>query len=246
MGNVQLIRRWGLPMALFILLSWGISTGLLLSSPLSTMPLIILFIFLQTHLYTGLFITAHDAMHGTVSLNKQWNTAIGRICLTLFMFNRWSKLLPAHHRHHDFVATENDPDYHPPHPITWYIKFLWGYLSWQQLVAIALLFNFFQYVLHVEVINLILFWIIPSFLSTFQLFYFGTYLPHRGEHENAHHSSSQKKNHVWAFISCYFFGYHYEHHDQPACPWWLLWQAKDRSILPSNSPHGPKDQPIAG
>ncbi|MFY8132892.1 MAG: hypothetical protein ACOVOL_06615, partial [Bacteroidia bacterium] len=74
MGNVQLIRRWGLPMALFILLSWGISTGLLLSSPLSTLPLIILFIFLQTHLYTGLFITAHDAMHGTVSLNKRWNT----------------------------------------------------------------------------------------------------------------------------------------------------------------------------
>ena len=163
MENVQLIRRWGLPMALFLLISWGSTLFFLLSNPLPTLPYLALGIMVQTQLYTGLFITAHDAMHGTVSLNKGLNALVGRICLTLFMFNRWSKLLPAHHRHHDFVATENDPDYHPPHPITWYIKFLWGYLSWQQLVGIALLFNFFQYVLHLEVMHLILFWILPSF-----------------------------------------------------------------------------------
>jgi beta-carotene ketolase (CrtW type) len=35
---------------------------------------------------------------------------------------------------------------------------------------------------------------------------------------------------VWAFVSCYFFGYHYEHHDSPATPWWLLWRVKDASV----------------
>jgi hypothetical protein len=64
-----------------------------------------------------------------------------------------------------------------------------------------------------------------------QLFIFGTYLPHRGEHAagNQTQSRSQSRNHVWAFISCYFFGYHYEHHDQPYLPWWKLAEAKDQT-----------------
>jgi len=46
-----------------------------------------------------------------------------------------------------------------------------------------------------------------------------------GEHVNKHQSRSQHKNHVLAFFSCYFFGYHYEHHDAPWLPWWKLWRA---------------------
>jgi beta-carotene ketolase (CrtW type) len=76
--------------------------------------------------------------------------------------------------------------------------------------------------------NLILFWELPAVLSTLQLFYFGTYLPHRGVHDkgNIHQSRSQAKNHIWAFISCYFFGYHYEHHAYPHMPWWKLFSTK--------------------
>jgi len=78
--------------------------------------------------------------------------------------------------------------------------------------------------------NVIAFWMVPAVLATLQLFVFGTYLPHRGEHEadNHHKSRSQRQwpLHVWAFVSCYFFGYHYEHHDQPYLPWWRLWKAK--------------------
>jgi len=76
--------------------------------------------------------------------------------------------------------------------------------------------------------NVIAFWMVPAVLATLQLFFFGTYLPHRGEHaaDNQHKSRSQLRHHVWAFVSCYFFGYHYEHHDQPYLPWWRLWRAK--------------------
>jgi beta-carotene ketolase (CrtW type) len=227
------ISKYGIFFALTIIGIWLIVISYLLTHPLPNVAWIIFFILLQTHLYTGLFITAHDAMHGTVSLNKKWNKFIGQICLTLFMFNRWKVLLPAHHKHHDFVATENDPDYFPPNPIIWYIKFLSGYVSWIQIVLIAITFNVLQWI-GTPLAPLLLFWIIPSFLSTFQLFYFGTYLPHRGEHSNEHFSHSQQKNHLWAFFSCYFFGYHWEHHDQPACPWWLLWKAKDQSALQQN------------
>jgi beta-carotene ketolase (CrtW type) len=27
-------------------------------------------------------------------------------------------------------------------------------------------------------------------------------------------------------ISCYFFGYHFEHHESPQTPWWRLYQSK--------------------
>ena len=74
---------------------------------------------------------------------------------------------------------------------------------------------------------------LPGILATGQLFYFGTYLPHRGSHskENKHKSRSQKLNHAWAFVTCYFFGYHYEHHASPATPWWKLYQKKEEYDL---------------
>jgi beta-carotene ketolase (CrtW type) len=35
-----------------------------------------------------------------------------------------------------------------------------------------------------------------------------------------------RKNHVMAFLACYFFGYHSEHHLWPGTPWWKLWMRK--------------------
>jgi beta-carotene ketolase (CrtW type) len=29
-------------------------------------------------------------------------------------------------------------------------------------------------------------------------------------------------------LSCYFFGYHFEHHDSPGTPWWRLWRVKEK------------------
>lgn len=43
-----------------------------------------LHILIQAYLYTGLFITAHDAMHGTVSKNKMINNLIGKTASFLF------------------------------------------------------------------------------------------------------------------------------------------------------------------
>lgn len=71
-----------------------------------------LHILLQAFLYTGLFITAHDAMHRTVSPNRKINDLIGRISSLLFGGMSYSKLLKNHHLHHKYPASEKDPDFY--------------------------------------------------------------------------------------------------------------------------------------
>ncbi|PIQ47699.1 MAG: fatty acid desaturase [Cytophagales bacterium CG12_big_fil_rev_8_21_14_0_65_40_12] len=194
-------------------------------------PLLYVLILVQMHLYTGLFITAHDAMHGTVSKNKQTNKMIGTVSALLFSYNFYARLFPKHHEHHRFVATDKDPDYHKGSFFPWYFSFLRQYISWQQVLLMAITYNVLKLFLPIE--NLVLIWMLPAVLSTFQLFYFGTYTPHKGHHEplNQHASRSQSKNHLWAFLSCYFFGYHYEHHAAPATPWWQLYKVKEKYAL---------------
>ncbi len=222
----------GVIVAMLIILAWFASLALGLSFVVDySSPLLYLLILLQTHLYTGLFITAHDAMHGTVSKNRKVNTAFGHITALLFSYNFYRKLFPKHHEHHRFVATDKDPDYHRGSFFPWYFSFLKQYLSIWQILLMAITFNLLKLVIPTE--NLILLWMLPGVLATFQLFYFGTYLPHRGEHKagNKHFSRSQKLNHLWAFLTCYFFGYHYEHHDSPGTPWWMLWKQKEKQQL---------------
>ena len=215
--GVLLIFFWFF--SLYFLLDWNISYA---------MPLVYIAILWQTHLYTGLFITAHDAMHGSVSKNKTINTVIGWITSLLFAFNFYDRLLKKHHEHHRFVATEDDPDFHESgNLLLWYWEFIKKYVTVTQLILMTVSLQLLRLVFPLE--NLILFWVLPGILSTFQLFYFGTYIPHKGghmEHNNKHKSGTLKKNHFKAFLSCYFFGYHYEHHDAPGVPWWRLWQTK--------------------
>ncbi|WP_224999835.1 fatty acid desaturase [Cesiribacter sp. SM1] len=222
-------RQLGVSIALAIVAAWTLSLWFLLTqytinwySPLSW-----LLVLLQTHLYTGLFITAHDAMHGAVSKNKGLNNAIGWITALLFAYNWYPRLYPRHHLHHRFVATDHDPDYHhSDNFFLWYFSFLKQYVTIWQIVAMAITYNLLILIFPQQ--NVILFWMVPSILATLQLFYFGTYLPHKGEHapDNRHKSGSQAKNHLWAFMSCYFFGYHWEHHHYPGTPWWQLWKKK--------------------
>ena len=171
----------GVIIALTIILVWGICLSLGLTLNLNfTSPITYLLVLVQMHLYTGLFITAHDGMHGTISKNKQTNKIIGTLSALLFSFNFYHKLFPKHHEHHRHVATDKDPDYHNGSFIPWYFSFLKQYITWQQIVLMAISFNILKLYFPVE--NLIVFWMAPAILSTLQLFYFGTYLPHRGEH----------------------------------------------------------------
>ena len=224
----------GLLIALTVILLWTFHLlYLLIFVELSSAsPIILVHMAIQTYLYTGLFITAHDAMHGLVSPNKVVNKSIGRLATQLFAALSFSRLLEKHQLHHRFPGEGADPDYsvNSQNFWLWWFSFMKNYISWWQIIIMALVFN----ILHIWVdqLNLILFWILPSILATFQLFYFGTYRPHRLPHTETmlpHNSRSQKGPHVWAMLSCYFFGYHYEHHEWPHIPWWKLYQTKKQA-----------------
>lgn len=62
----------GVLIAFTIILSWGIHLFYLLTSVKIDFhyPLFYFHILLQAYLFTGLFITAHDAMHGNISRIK--------------------------------------------------------------------------------------------------------------------------------------------------------------------------------
>lgn len=215
----------GLIVALIVISLWLVCILILMNLEVNFKnPLHYFLILIQMHLYTGLFITAHDAMHGTVSANRKLNNAIGQLCAMLYACFPFKKLNSKHHEHHKHVHTSLDPDYYEGSFFPWYFNFIKEYLSVWQVLLMALIFNILK--LWINEVNLLLFWILPSLLSTLQLFYFGTWLPHHGEHQNKHQSGSQSNNHLLAFLSCYFFGYHYEHHDSPGTPWWRLWKIK--------------------
>lgn len=192
-------------------------------------PFLYLHIFIQAYFYTGLFITGHDAMHGTISRNKKINKAIGTASTFLFAGLSYNRLIKNHFMHHKHPGEDNDPDFYTKSQNfwIWWMMFMMRYTTLTQLIIMAVAFNIFK--IWFDDLTLIMYWVIPAFIGTLQLFFFGTYLPHKYPHtENMlpHNARTQKKNHLWAMLSCYFFGYHHEHHESPRTPWWQLYKMK--------------------
>ena len=168
-------------------------------------------------------------MHGSVAKKRKLNNFIGHLATMLFAFLSYRILQKEHYKHHQFPATDDDPDFstRSNNFFVWWFDFMKNYVTWWQIVLMAIVFNVL--LIWFSEATLLSFWIIPAILSTFQLFFFGTYLPHRrpftGEME-PHKARTQKKNHLWALLSCYFFGYHWEHHESPTTPWWQMYKIK--------------------
>lgn len=221
----------GIFISIIIIVSWGAHLLYsLYSVPVSIKdPFMYLNILIQAYLYTGLFITAHDAMHGSISSNKNINKWIGRICAFLFAGLSYKKLIQNHRDHHTYPGTDKDPDYYTGSRnfFVWWFVFMKRYVTILQLIIMAIIFNVLKF--YFPESSIWMFLVIPAFLSTFQLFYFGTYLPHRQPHTHdmqPHNARTQKRNHFFAMISCYFFGYHSEHHSSPKTPWWKMYTLK--------------------
>jgi beta-carotene/zeaxanthin 4-ketolase len=184
----------------------------------------------QTWVYTGLFITAHDAMHGSIHTAPNLNQAIGKLCLWLYAGFEYHQLRVKHHRHHRYPASDRDPDFHDgrtPHFWGWYGQFVHEHLNWRQLINLVLLSGIYVEICQFSVTNLLLFWIVPAWLSSLQLFYFGTFLPHREPIDGylePHRADTITRSRWWSLISCYHFGYHREHHESPQIPWWQLYR----------------------
>lgn len=194
-------------------------------------PMMYCHIGLQGYLSTGLFITAHDAMHGTVMRSNRANRIVGTIACFLFAGMSFRRLQKNHWAHHLHPAEHADPDYYPTNNFfVWFAVFMVRYTTVSQLIIMACMFNIF--LVRYNEIQVWLFWALPSLLGALQLFYFGTYRPHRAPHTHEmgkHKARTLKKNHLWALLSCYFFGYHLEHHNSPSTPWWQLYRIKNNT-----------------
>jgi beta-carotene ketolase (CrtW type) len=223
--------KYGLFIALLIIAIWAGSLLFLVSLDVEKLPVyfIIPAMLLQTFLYTGLFVTAHDAMHGVVfPQNLKINNLVGLIAAWVYALFSFKNLSEKHWQHHHHPASELDPDFHDgkhKNFFAWYWRFTKKYWSWTRLLGLMVIFNLITHTLHIPDANLTLFWVIPSILSSVQLFYFGSFLPHKepkGGYSNPHRTQSNQLPVFWSFITCYHFGYHQEHHEYPHVPWWKL------------------------
>jgi beta-carotene ketolase (CrtW type) len=233
--------------------AWLTSLLLLLLAPpatawFSSPPVVVAAVLLRTFLQTGLFITAHDAMHGSLwPGSPRWNQRIGRLALGLYAALPWEPCQRHHQAHHRGPARSGDPDHHDgrqPGALAWYGNFMASYLtpgqmglllgSW--LLCLALLAPLRSHPLE----RLLLFWTLPLLLSSLQLFVIGTYLPHRqsrGRSGDRHRAASLGWPAPLSLLACFHFGYHWEHHEHPEIPWYQL--PEQRRLVTVRRPDGP-------
>ncbi len=222
----------GVFIAILVILAWvgHLAYSLLYVEVSALNPWLYVHVLIQTHLFTGLFITGHDGMHGTIKPSHDGtNKVIGTIASFLYAGLSFRRLKKNHQKHHNSPGTASDPDYceRSQNFFIWYFTFMWRYLTIWQILIMAAMFNVLSF--WISEISLIILWIVPAFLSTFQMFYFGVYAPHKLPHQGdmmPYCSRTLQRNHLLAFLSCWFFGYHYEHHQSPGTPWWRLYQKK--------------------
>jgi beta-carotene ketolase (CrtW type) len=186
-------------------------------------------------LNVGMFIVAHDAMHGSLAPGRaKLNRNIGRLSLLLYAGFSYDRLLPEHRAHHRAPGTAGDPDFSVDHPSRfwpWYAQFFRYYFGRKQLLFLTAIVLIYL-AIGANYANILLFWALPAILSSLQLFYFGTFLPHRhAEQPFGDHHNARSNGYGWlaSLLSCFHFGYHHEHHRAPHVPWWRLPDERRRS-----------------
>ena len=195
----------------------------------ATLPLAALLVVFQAWLSTGLFIIAHDCMHGSLWPGRpRLNAAIGTMTLGAYAALSYRALLPKHLAHHAAPGTDTDPDFHPGQPRRfgpWFVRFFRGYYTHSQIVRITIVAIGYM-LLGASLLNIVIFWAVPAILALVQLFVFGTYLPHRHAAEpftDEHRARSNALSPLASLATCFHFGaYHHEHHLSPGTPWWRL------------------------
>lgn len=204
----------------------------------SNLPFALLLAGIQCWLSVGVFIVCHDAMHGSLAPgHRRLNEAIGLVLLFLYAGFRWQFLRDAHFDHHKHPGTENDPDFDADHPsrfAPWYATFFRRYFGWQSLVFVHVVVGIYWLLLDVPMVQIVLLYGAPALLSSLQLFYFGTYRPHRRDaampFADHHHARTDGFGNLTSLLTCFHFGYHLEHHHRPDIPWWALPAARRAGV----------------
>ncbi|TKD50290.1 fatty acid desaturase [Sphingomonas baiyangensis] len=194
-------------------------------------PLVPVIAAVQCWLSVGMFIVAHDAMHGSLAPGRQrLNAAIGGALLMVYAGFGWRRMRDAHFAHHRSPGSASDPDFdhhNPAHFGRWYGTFLRRYFGWRSGAYVATVVTLYWLAFGVPVANIVLLYGLPAILSSVQLFYFGTFRPHRHNaasdaFADRHNARSESFGPLLSLATCFHFGYHHEHHLSPDTPWWAL------------------------
>ena len=182
---------------------------------------------LQSWLGAGMFIVAHDAIHGSLAPGRPAvNKVIGQVAVGLYAGFHLKKLAKAHFAHHRSPGTSADPDFHSGSTfLAWFVSFFRHYFGWWEFGRIGGVVVLYVLVFKASPVVTGLFWGVPAILSAIQLFTFGTYLPHRtgvGPFVDQHRARTLNYPWLLSLLSCFHFGRHREHHGQPEVPWWRL------------------------
>jgi beta-carotene ketolase (CrtW type) len=222
----------GISLAVLIITLWtGLHVFGVFLYPWSRVGVIVapLLVAVLCWLNVGLFIIAHDAMHFSLApFRPRLNRAFGRLTLLLYAGFWYDQLLPKHLAHHRQPGTADDPDFFAPAPDRfrpWFVAFIGRYFGWREFAALSVLFWTYLLLLGASPIRVLVFWALPAILSAVQLFYFGTYRPHRRENEpfaDRHRARSSEYSWLMSLLTCFHFGIHHEHHAAPSVPWWRL------------------------
>ncbi|RIV87790.1 fatty acid desaturase [Aurantiacibacter zhengii] len=195
----------------------------------STLPAALAIAVVQCWLSVGVFIISHDAMHGSLAPGfPRLNSAIGGGLLFLYAGFGWRKMRDAHFDHHRHAGGEGDPDFDTVNPSNfwrWYGTFLRRYFGWQSVLYVSTIVTTYWLFVGVPMTQIVLVFGLPAIASSMQLFYFGTYRPHRHAHDtfnDRHNARSDDFSPLVSLATCFHFGYHHEHHRFPQTPWWAL------------------------
>ncbi|MDP4575944.1 fatty acid desaturase [Qipengyuania sp. G39] len=204
----------------------------------ASLPLALVMAIVQCWLSVGMFIASHDAMHGSlVPGGGRINDVVGGFLLFVYAGFAWRRMRDAHFAHHKAPGTADDPDFSVDHPTRfwpWYGTFLKRYFGWQSIAFVSTVVTTYWLLLGVPVEKIVLLYGAPAIASSMQLFYFGTYRPHRHDtagFDDKHHARSDDFGTLASLASCFHFGYHHEHHRAPHVPWWKLPAARKAMAL---------------
>ncbi|GAB4212116.1 MAG: fatty acid desaturase [Synechococcales cyanobacterium] len=224
----QNVHHWsGLGWALVLIVGWA---GVGWWGSRLPWPTWILLVPFRAWLQTGLFVVAHDAMHGSLlPQQRRWNDRLGSLALWLYAGLSFDHCRRLHQQHHRWPGQVGDPDFHDGQhrdPWAWFRIFMRRYVSGSVFLTLGSFWLAVGWGLHLGgeawplCLGSVLFlWILPVILSAWQLFWFGTYLPHRQGIHSLHWPLG------WSLMACFHFGYHQEHHRYPHLPWYDLPQA---------------------
>jgi beta-carotene ketolase (CrtW type) len=150
---------------------WGIFFQPLVWPAVIAAPLLIL---TQSWLGAGMFIVAHDAMHGSLAPGRpRLNAIIGQVCVGAYAAFSFRRLNVCHHQHHRSPGSADDPDFHAGEPMRfgpWFYRFFTRYFGWREFGIVTAVLIAYLFAFGASPLNVALFWGLPAILSALQLF----------------------------------------------------------------------------